>query len=236
MCCTLNTTWRVYMCNEHFHSPQLIAQPSKKYVSSICTACGCVWVSTVGSGIFVYSPSTKAPVAVWGQQEKQKIFTLLYIEESYTMLALTLKGIVVFEANTQWESTNVSSCSILVPTHSFSLTGETINLGAVIPPGPDMDSSEIWLCSQNGHTFSILDAEKFGTKEKAAMFDRADGGHKFRHLQPVVLDGRSFLVATDRYLVQKWDVLSRQRLEQFNCHEHCRSVTGDNGTSVMSSC
>lgn len=144
------------------------------------------------------------------------------------MLALAQKGIFVFEANVQWENPSVATCSVLTPTRNFSLTTKVLNLGVVIPPGLNMDTSEIWVCAQTGSEFSILDTKTFAVKEVVPMFTKIDGGHKFRHLQSLVIAERNYLVAADRYLVQKWEVHLRQKQEEFDCHQVCKSITGDN--------
>ncbi len=154
---------------------------------------------------------------------------LLFVEESYNILALTQKGIFVFEANISWDNPSMASCDVLSPTHSFPPTSKGLNLGVVIPPGQGMDSSEIWVCSQTGSKFFILDPGNFAIKEEVPMLDSRDsGGHKFRHMEPLVIAGVNCLVVADRHIVNKWDVKSRRRRQQFDCHEASGSIAGDN--------
>ena len=185
----------------------------------------------VKAGIKVYDPASKQPIALWGEVEKQQIYLLLRVEESCSVLALARKGMYVFSSSfSQDESTSLSSL-VLIPTHSFpSPPGVNINEGVVIPPSANMDSGEVWVCSQSGLGFRILHPKTFRLKEEVFYPDSSvSQGRKIRHMVSVVVKGRSMLIFADRNWIQKWDVETREQREEWNCYEACKNIYGDHG-------
>ena len=210
---------------------QQISHRSKKYISSICVAEGNVWVGTVGEGLWVYEASTKLPIAVWGGEEKHQIYMVLYIEETSRILTLTHRGIFVFASDLPHDDPTSMNCDVLTPTHCYPRVKNDINQGVVIPPLANMDSGEVWVCSQTGLGFQIFNPLDCRLKEEV-LFPENTGsqGRKIRHLEPLVVSGRSVLAVADRHYVQKWDVKCREKREEFDCFEACKHIYGSHAT------
>ena len=204
----------------------------KKYVSNVCVACNNIWVSTVGAGLWVVDPSLKQVIAVWGETEKQQVFKLLHVEDSNMILALTRQGMYVFSAILgQVNPASPISCDVLIPVSSNPRSGNDINEGVVIPADGNLDRCEVWVCSQNGHSFQVLDSQMFDVLEEVSMLnDGEHKGRKIRHMCPFLLEGRSTLAVADRHFLQRWDVEERMKKKDFNCFEACKDMFGEHGT------
>ena len=208
---------------------QIIESQSKKYISSVCVACGNIWVSTVGAGLRVYDPVSKQLIAVWGEQEKHQMYLLLHVEETFSILALTHKGMFVFDTDLPTSM----SCDVLTPTHSFPRPEgprNTMNEGAVIPPVANLDSSQVWVCSQAGEVLKILHAKNFKLVEEVPIpEDENSHGRKIRHMEPLTVAGRCFLAFADQHVVQKWDVEDRRKIDVYDCCDACMDIYGGHG-------
>lgn len=195
----------------------------------MCVACSNIWVSTVGSGLWVFDPTSKQPIAMWGDVEKQKIFNLLHVEDTYSILALTQKGMYSFSSLlTQVDPTDLQACEVLTPTHSYPRCGNDINEGAVIPADGNLDRCEVWVCSQIGHEFQVLHPENFSILEEVPILNDGDHqGRKIRHICPFLLEGQSTLAVADRHFVHRWDVKARKKKDTFDCLQVCKDLYGE---------
>ena len=218
---------------------QQIEQSSRHYVTSVCVAADNVWVGTVKGGLKVYDPSSRQPIAFWGEIEKQQVYLLLNVEESSSVLVLARKGMYVFSSSILREEFASLSLQVLFPNLSFpSPSGVDINEGVVIPPTANMNSGEVWVCSQSGLGFRILHPTTFRLKEEVLYPESSISlGRRIRHIVSMVVEGRSTLVFADRCWIQKWDVAAREKKEAWDCYEACKHIYGDHSEFLdMSEC
>ena len=203
----------------------------RKFVSSMCVACSNIWIGTVGAGLWVFDPTSKQPVAMWGDVEKQTIYKLLHVEDTNSILVLTRKGMYSFSSLTQVDDPAVPTAyEILTPTHSYARCGNDINEGVVIPADGNLDRSEVWVCAQTGPGFQILHPATFSVLEEVLVpNDRDHKGMKIRHISPFLLEGQSALAVANGHFVQRWDVKGREKKDDFDCHELCKDIYGDHG-------
>ena len=183
-------------------------------------------------GLWVFDPSSKQVIAVWGEAEKQQVFKLLHVEDLNKILALTHKGMYVFSTILgQVNPVLPVFCDVLTPISSHPRSGNDINEGVVIPADGNLDRCEVWVCSQNGHRFQILDSETLDILEEVPMLNDSDTkGRKIRHMCPFLLEGRSTLAVADRHFLQKWDVEKREKKKKdFDCFEACKNMFGEQG-------
>ncbi len=180
-----------------------------------------MWIGTAGSGLFVYRIHTHKPVASWGKELSLEIFTLLHIRKTASILALTHDGIFVFDSGME------ETC-VLEPRLKIEKNGRLdISLGVVIPATGNIEDPEIWVCSGSGRGFSILHNEKFSIIAEVCYSDGpVDKGRMVRHMQPILVDGRSCLAVADRHLIERWDVKLRQKKDQFDMMTHCADFFG----------
>ena len=174
-----------------------------------------MWVSSVSSGLWVYDPTSKQPVAMWGETEKRTVFQLISVEDTFSVLALTRSGLYLFSTATLCEY-STSAVQVLVPVHHCPCSGQDINQGVYVPRSGNLTVPELWVCPQNGHYFQVLSPADLTLKEKVEM--PASEGKKIRHMQPMVVQEETCLFVADRHLLQKWDVLGRQRVVEVDCH------------------
>ena len=214
------------------HKPlQVVEIPAKKkkYVSTILVVLEHVWIGTVGVGLWVYGASSKQPVAMWGKEEKQMIYLLLNVEETSSILALTHKGMFVFD----YDFVPSAAVDLLTPRVSVPKSSACmldLNEGAVVPYGGNMDVSEVWVCSQIGQHFKVLDPKDFNLLCEVPISREKLKTRKARHMQSVVVEGRYFIVVGDHHFVEKWDVELREEVGRYNCHEPLKEVHGDQST------
>ena len=208
---------------EHLELP---LKKKNKYISNIKVIGGHVWICTVGAGLFVYNADRRQLVAFWGEDEKQQIYTLLYVEETSAVLALTHKGMYAFSSdigNPNYE--------ILVPYVNIPKSGSRdINEGVVIPCVANMGCTEVWVCSQGGIGFQILNLHHFTLVEEVYSGERDQSslsGRKIRHMYPMIMNDRSSLAVANRHVVECWDVELRKKKTEFNCMEYCKNIYGD---------
>lgn len=213
------------------HSFQDIDLPTsrKKFISNITVIDNNIWICTVGTGLFVYNGRTSLPVASWGVDEKQQIYTLLHVEESASVLALTHKGMFAFDSvldlSTQFLQTLNPKLSIPKSnTHDW-------NEGIVVPSEGNLARSQVWVCSQMVLVFCILDPQDFSIIDEVKSSTEDGESHKIRHMTTCVLQGRSTLLIADKHFLVSWDVQRRERQGVFSCTTVCRDIYGDNRKS-----
>ena len=178
--------------------------------------------------MFVYRIHTHKPVASWGRESNLEIFTLLHVRKTASILALTHDGIFIFDSNIGTAGPGMESPCILKPRQTVERSGPLdINHGVVIPATANIEDPEIWVCSTSGRGFTILHNEKYST---IAEVDYSDGseekGRMVRQMQPILVDGRSFLAVADRHLIERWDVKLQQKKDQFDMMTHCAEFFG----------
>ena len=184
-----------------------------------------MWIGTAGSGLFVYRIHTYKPVASWGKESSLEIFTLLHVRKTASILALTHDGILVFDSNI---GIGLEEVRTVAPRQTIERSGPLdINQGVVIPATGNVEDPEIWVCSSSGRGFSILHNEKFNIVTEVYHSDGTeDKGRMVRHMQPVLVDGRSCLAVADRHLIERWDVKLREKKDQFDMMTHCVEFFG----------
>ena len=186
-----------------------------------------MWICTVGTGLWVYNGSTRQPIANWGEEEKQQIYTLLYVEETSSILALTHKGMFIFKSDLGPPS---SVYQMLNPTVSIPKSGvRDLNEGIVISPGGNVETTQVWVCSQTVLGFCVLDPREFTVVDEVKVPASDGHSHKIRHMTTTIIRGRSVLIVADRHYIQPWDVQKRQRQDVFDCSGVCKEIYGDNG-------
>ena len=218
----LSLSLSLSLTHTYTHTRQNFKLPveGKVYVSSIITVGSSVWIGTAGSGLFVYRIHTHKPFASWGKESNLEIFTLLHVRKTASILALTHDGILVFDSDI---GIGMAVVCLLEPRKTIERTGPLdINQGVVIPTTGNIEDPEIWVCSTSGHGFTILDSEKFSTVAEVYYSDEAeDKARMVRHMQPILVDGRSYLAVADRHLIERWDVKLRRKKDQFDMMTHC---------------
>ena len=190
-----------------------------------------MWVCSVGNGIHVYNTNNiEVPYASWGQDDKQQVYTLLYVEETDSVLALARTGMYAFNSNLG----NPDYSIILEPRDSFTSDGEIFPIeGVVIPPAGNVKSTEVWVCSQTGHSFNILHPETFRVQERIDTTHLENQVRKVRHLQPIVVNELSFLAVANRHLIERWDVENRLKIDEFDVMTHCKEFYDDQRKLVI---
>ncbi len=198
----------------------------KKYVLHVSVVDRMVWICTAGAGLWVYNAHTRQPVASWGEEERQQVYTLLHIAETTTTLALTHKGMYVFASDF-----GLNSQDQLYPTHCIPRAGRELSEGIVIPAGANLKETECWVCTQNVLGFTILDPLNFDSLEEVQTASPEGLGHQIRHLATTVLDERRVLLVADKHVILYWDVVERLRYPErdFDCSEACKSLYNSNG-------
>lgn len=190
--------------------------------------CGYVWICTVGNGIHVYSTSDiQEPYASWGQEDKQQVCTLLHIEETGSVLALTRTGMYTFDSDLGSPDYAV----VLEPRISVN-SDETNDLieGVVIPPSRNLMSTEVWVCSQSGQGFTLLHPRNFSVMERTLTHNETeDRSRRVRHLQPMMVDDLSFLAVANQHTIERWDVENRLKIDEFDMMDYCKEFYGDQG-------
>ncbi len=198
----------------------------KKYILNVSVVDKNVWICTAGAGLWVYNVATRQPIASWGEDDKQQIYTLLNVTDASTVLALTHKGMYTFDSD-------LGPCSpdygTLYPTRCIPRSsGRELNEGIVIPSGANLTDTEVWVCSQTALHFYILDSS-FNVAREISPPTQEGVGHKVRHMTTTVLSGRRVLLVADRHIILYWDVANRERIAErgFDCSEACKAVYGD---------
>ena len=192
---------------------------------------GYVWICTVGNGVHVYNTSNiNDPFASWGQDEKQQVFTLLYVEESSSILALARKGMYVFDSDLGSSDYTI----VLEPRHSVLNEDEVFPIeGVVIPPVRNVKTTEIWVCSQTGRGFNILHPRSFHVVERISNYQSEDRTRKIRHLQPMVVNDLSYLAIGNRHVIERWDVENRLKIDEFDMMDYCKAFYGDQSKLII---
>ena len=205
---------------------QTITTPGKqKYISCVKVICGYVWIGSIGNGIHIYDTnSIEHPFASWGQDDKQQVFTLLHIQETGSVLALTRNGMYAFDSDLGSPDYSV----VLEPRDSYPGDGEVFPVeGVVIPPVRNLKSTEVWVCSQTGHSFNILHPRDFRVLERIDTIEPEDKLRKVRHLQPMAVNELSFLAVGNRHVIERWDVENRLKIDEFDMMVYCKEFYGD---------
>ena len=192
-----------------------------------------MWIGTGGSGLFVYRIHTHKPVASWGRESNLEIFTFLHVRKTASILALTHDGIFIFDNNIG--TAGMETPCILEPRQTIERSGPLdINHGIVIPATANIEDPEIWVCSSSGRGFTILHNEKYSTIAEVYSSDGSEEkGRMVRQMQPILVDGRSFLAVADRHLIERWDVKLRQKKDQFDMMTHCTEFFGSQSKLCM---
>ena len=206
---------------------QSIAIPGKpKYISCVKVVCGYVWICTVGNGIHVYNTNDiQEPYGSWGQEDKQQVYSLLHVEETGSVLALTRTGMYGFDSDLGSPDYSV----VFEPRVSVNCD-ETSNLieGVVIPPSRNVKSTEVWVCSQIGQGFTLLHPRNFDVMERTLPPNQKEERiRRVRHLQPMIVDDLSFLAVANQHTIERWDVENRLKIDEHDLMDYCKEFYGD---------
>ena len=200
----------------------------KKYISSVLMVDKNVWFGTIGAGLWVYSSTSRQPVATWGEEEKQCVYTLLEVKDTSSVLVLTRKGMYAFDSDIGPTSPLYVT---LHPTATIPKTGvRELNLGVVIPSGGNMKSTEVWVCSQSVLGFCVLEPESFSVLDEVKPPATEGQSHKIRHMTTIMLREHRVLVVADRHFLQFWDVGTRKRGDVLDCIDACNPIYSDNNS------
>ena len=187
-----------------------------------------MWFGTIGAGLWVYSSTSRQPVATWGEEGRQSVYTLLEIRDTSTVLVLTRKGMYTFNSDIGPTSPLYVT---LYPTATIPKTGlRELNLGIVIPSGGNMEHTEVWVCSQSVLGFCILDPKSLSVLEEVKPPATEGQSHKIRHVTTIMSRERRVLVVADRHFLQFWDVGTRRKGEELDCVHACNAVYSENNS------
>ena len=202
-------------------------------ISSILYAGGCIWLGTHRAGICVYDSNAKQPVAVWGETERNTVFQLISIEDTFSVLALTDDGLFVFPASNIHES-SVSVVCVLVPIRSRPNSGMEVDRGVYIPRCGDLTESEVWVCTEEADEFEVLCPTDLGCKESVAL--QPCQGRKIRCFQQMLVEEKCYVFVSERHFIQMWDVAERRVVGTLDCHAllHPPSAEGRTHTHPIS--
>ena len=179
-------------------------------------------MATVGTGLHIYSATTKKEVARW--EGSSKIFKLVFIEHTSCMLALAHKGTHLFavsEIPQQAVGGAVGGAGFLkaVPKHSSALKEDLSD--AVI--AGCCHNVELWaVCSSAvGTQIAVLDC--LGTLQ-AEICDQVRTGRRIKYLASCA--GTNHVLISDRHYLELWEVQEKRMAMDFDCSEVCKQTYG----------
>ena len=190
--------------------------PQEVYVSTIEVIDDNIWISSIGSGIYVYNTKSFICLSSWGVKDQQHIFAMLHVADMSLVLALTKNGIFSFS------STVKNGFDYLQPQNFLEVNFSplSINVGVYIPPELNIYESQAWVCSHTRHEFFILDPSTLEViKEYSTKSSDQRVNHNIMHLQTLTTSGRMKLAVADNWMLHLWDVEKRQVEQTFNCRQ-----------------
>lgn len=164
----------------------------------------------------------REPYASWGQDSEQMIYTLLHVKGTSSVLALTLKGMYAFNSNL--DDSAILEPRVSVPNHEVN---NVLSEGIIIPKAGNVSVIEVWACSQTVYGFTILDPKEFNILEETTKLSVKDNARKVQHMQPIMVNGRSFLAVANQHFIEHWDIEYRQKVCEYNMMIHCKEYYGD---------
>ena len=130
-----------------------------------------------------------------------------------------------------------------------STNKSSFTVGVVIPCGGNIDVSEVWVCSQTGSCFQVLDVrrqcvskvlvvpqsrrhnhavESQSTTSSGAGGSAAGSSSSVKHIATYCLEGGvNMLAVAFSHLLQMWDVKKRSKVDEIDCHQYCEPTYGD---------
>ena len=190
----------------------------KKFVSAVQLISGRVWVSTVGSGIFIYNPNTRDFPLQWMVTERYRVYTFMEVEEVGKVVAFTNKGFFVFSSSLDI-SPEESTLKPLLEREN----DEDLSIGVVVSPwlSGKVQTSEIWATSLSGPSMFILNTTRFTLEKEVPQPDTVKR-RLTRHMKMLNVADTPLLAVTDKHLINFFDVMERKCLpKQFDCVEIC---------------
>lgn len=222
---------------------------NKKFISCIKLINSRIWISTVGCGLFVYNSSTLHYEGSWGDRDEEEIYSLLHVEETSCVVALTRRGLFSFDA----EITNTRFFDTLEFTNCLKedFGGSTMSMGVVIHPDRNIKKCEMWVCSQAEKKFFVLSpltldvveeveySEKDYAARKAKSHPPTHSLHRksdplmspmmtiIKDMEVVLVDYSMKVGVADNWMLVLWDVESRTLEKTLNCADYCKeSISG----------
>lgn len=198
-------------------------------VSAIEVINDTIWISTIKSGICVYSTSTFLCLTSWGVRDKLNVFSMLQVHDMSLVLALAESGIYSFSSILKGDFES------LQPQSSFekNLPPVSINVGVHVPPELNIKVSEVWVCSHTRYEFFILNPSNLAAKKEIIKSPQSSTplavNHNIMHLQVVKVSGRMKLAVADNWMIHMWDVERREIEREFDCRKE-RGLNGFNLT------
>lgn len=178
---------------------------------------GNIWICTVGSGLHVFSTNFKH-IASWGME----VYTVLYVKESESVIALTPQGLFVFNS----DIICAYRPGVLVPKASiYNETGSlTLTMGVVIQDigTHGRTKTEVWLCSRREPVFKILHPPDFQTMD--SVYCDKECPRIVRLMQTIEVKDKLALIVANLNIIELWDVEQRQIKETFNVMEPCKEL------------
>lgn len=216
----------------------------KKYISSVRVVDERIWISTVGSGLFVYNANTLQYEASWGDSDRENVYNLLDVKDARCMIALTNRGI--FSFGTELDSSTFFDCLDYQNRCSDDFGGLAMNVGVVIPATGNVKNCEVWVCSHSERKFyvltpltlKVLNEVECSDKDLAAVSrkdlvqqgcvqkgDVSSGSMivRIKEMQVVNADFHVKLAVADNCKILLWDVESQKLERVFDCWEYCKS-------------
>ena len=168
-----------------------------------------MWVSTIGTGVHVYSAATKREVARW--EGAAKVFKLVFIEHTSSVLALAHRGTHLFSVE------DVSQP--LVPRISSDINNND-DLTAVTLAGC-YSNTEVWALSSaaDGNHIIILDCSGVMVAE---ICKQIRTGRRVRYI--AAHTGTNHVFVSDRNYLEMWEVQERRMVAEFDCSEACKEM------------
>lgn len=195
----------------------------------------------MGQGIFVYDANTFSYEVSWGDRDNQQVYSLLNVEETGSVLALSTDGIFSFEAEISksrlFDNLEVQNYQ------NEDFGGLAINAGVVVPQAANLKRSEVWVCSHaerrlfilNPYTLSIVKEIEYTERELVSLRQGREDGFRPREsryayfltsikdLRAVQVNNRMKLGVADNWLLLLWDVEKRKLERVFDCREYCKA-------------
>ena len=204
---------------------QDVGKSTLKFVSSICITGDLVWVATVGSGLHVYSTTSKKKVGVC--EGTSKIFKLVSIECTSCVLALAHKGTHVFAVNDIPQQIAIGSVHKLFPRHSNTMEDDYTDITLA-----GCYSEELWAVSSSADGISLAVLDSSGTTV-AKICEQVRIGRRIKNI--AAHSGTNHVLVSDRYYLELWEVQERRLVKELDCSNVCRQTyTSPEYTSFVS--
>ena len=159
----------------------------------------------------MYDSTSRQPLAMWGETEREKIFQLISLED--TVLALTASGMYLFSADIPDTS---QTFAILEPTHHSPCTELYNTVSVCVPHTRDAAAGEVWACSQRGQWLQVLSPRDLSVKLEIEI--PPSQNKKLRHLVTATQGEMSWVFLADRHTMMRYDTRTKCHDGTLDCH------------------